>query len=121
MPDCPWNAAPRCTFHVRVAITEDPPTYRYDTVRIAGDPFASGVLRLVDPPLVGDLYWICDEADPDEEERPSHTGMHRVVERAWTHPMRGSADWPWEKPHPRNGPLLDLIVVKDEGPFRNEA
>ncbi|MFH8483167.1 hypothetical protein [Streptomyces sp. NPDC018055] len=116
MPDSPWKAAPRCTFYVRTSVTEDPPTYNYDQAYLP-----NGYAHLVYPPAVGDLVYLRDTRDRKEADGPFHTGAHRVIERAWTHPAYGSADWPWGEPHPQVGPILDLIVVKDEGPFRNEA
>ncbi|MFB7359651.1 hypothetical protein [Streptomyces gardneri] len=109
-----WDAAPRCTFHVRIQVSADPVAYRYEPVYVVAGAQDSIGLRMPTPPSVGDLIWLVDEGE-------KHTGTHRVVERSWNPSSRGSVDWPWDAAHPKVGPLLQLIVVPDNGPFRNEV
>lgn len=113
--DSVWQTAPQCSFYVRKQVTDGPPAYRYDHVYLRGGKFGQGGrLDTPHPPAVGDLIFLHDEGGP-------HTGNHRVVERAWGHASYGSKIWPHGTPRPTAGPLLDIIVVPDAGPFRNEA
>jgi len=109
-----WDAAPRCTFHVRTQVSTNPVGYRYEPIHVVTGAQDNGALRMPTPPAVGDLIWLVDEAG-------KHTGTHRVIERSWGPPNRGSVDWPWDAAHPKVGPLLQLILVPDDGPFRNEV
>ena len=77
-------------------------------------PDGSGMIRTTCPPAVGDLVSVRDQS----EDGPS--GTFRVIERAWMHPSFGSAHWP-HVGGVQHGPILDLIVVADPGPFRDEA
>lgn len=109
-----WDAAPRCSFHVRTEVRSHPPAYRYAQVHVRSGAWDGGTVRMPTPPVVGDLIWLTDESG-------KHTGTHRILERSWQPAMPGSADWPLGAPHPRVGPLLILIVEPARGPFRDEA
>ncbi|MEU3399455.1 hypothetical protein [Streptomyces filamentosus] len=109
-----WDAAPRCSFHVRTEVHADPPAYRYSQVHVPSGAGDIGVLRMPTPPVVGDLIWLVDESG-------EHTGTHRILERSWMPSLPGSADWPTGSAHPRVGPVLVLIIEPARGPFRDEV
>jgi hypothetical protein len=109
------NAAPQCSFHVRTPAGTEPPTYHYDTVYVRGKGHGqTGTLVTPYPPAIGDLIFLHDEMG-------AHTGTHRVVDRAWSHSTYGSANWPVGTKWPSVGPILNIIVVPEPGPFRDEA
>jgi hypothetical protein len=113
--DSVWQAAPQCSFYVRVPVTTDPATYRYNHVYVRGGPHgAGGILVTPHPPAVGDIIWLHDESG-------DHTGCHRVIERCWQHPAYGSAHWPHQSRRTTVGPILTIIVSPAVGPFRDEA
>ena len=115
MSDAVWEAATPCAFHVRIQVT-DAPTYRYDQIWVRGGLAGSGGrLDMPHPPAVGDLIYLIDE-------HGQHTGTHRVIERSWGYAAYGSNAWRVGRARPDagNGPSLDIIVVPDAGPFRDE-
>jgi hypothetical protein len=114
MSDDIWRAAPRCTFYVRDQVAEDPPTYHYGMISQDSGPSQGGSLVTPHPPAVGDLIGLHDRLTRT-------SGGYRVIERYWTYSQYGSGDWPAGEMHPRTGPLLTLIVVPDNGPFRDET
>jgi hypothetical protein len=101
----------RCNFYRRSPV--DVGLWRYDHISLAG-PHGDTFLHTPHPPHVGDLIGLYDPFT-------KKGGVHRVVERSWTHSSWGSADWPYGEPRPHVGPLLDVIVEDAEGPFRDEA
>jgi hypothetical protein len=103
----------QCSFNVRTVITEDPPSYRYDTIRVAGW-HGDGCLHTQHPPMVGDLIFLMDDFT-------KASGEYLVLERSWTHPGYGSVNWQSGKPRPTHGPLVAYIVERVEGMFRDEA
>lgn len=111
MPDRPHPAGvAHCRFYVR---TGDPGLFRYESVALAS---WAGTLDLPTPhpPLAGDLISLYDV--------DTHAGgQYRVIERAWSHASYGSVHWPYGEPLAAVGPTLDIIVVPDAGPFRDEA
>lgn len=97
-----YRHAPRCYYHVRTAV---PGGFRYET--LAAQDMTQG-MRFPYAPSVGDLiHWA--------------GGTYRVVERAWHPNHYGSANWPPGSEHPIMGPMVDMIVELDSGPFRNEV
>lgn len=96
-----------CGFYARTQVSSNPDRYTYETVNING-PRGAGRLSLRVPPVAGDLIHL-----------PG--GPFRVLERAWSHAAYGSVAWPYGATEPKEGPMLDIIVVKDDGPFVGEA
>lgn len=107
------RVVPRCMFAVRypAGLT----TWRYQRVDIASP--LGGPLLLAWPPAVGDLIILRDRSEIQPEGGP----VFRVVDRMWSHPALGSADWPYGRDAPQQGPLVDVIVQPSKGPYRNEA
>ena len=113
MSGAEWEAATSCSFYVRVQVT-DVPTYRYDPVWVNGGQYGQGPqLDMPHPPAIGDLIYLVDGHN-------QHTGVHRVVERSWGYASYGSRAWWHGRPRPDSAPSLDIIVVPDEGPFRDD-
>lgn len=103
------NDAPRVMFYLRTDAEDQPGKYDYDYV----DVRVHSSRRMQDvwpnPPLVGDLVYL------------NAVGSVRIIERDWTRSTYGSPDWPLGQLDPTSGPMLQLVCVKDEGPFRDEA
>lgn len=94
----------RCSFYVRTA-ARGGFTYEHVSLDL---PAGEVRLSLDHPPAVGDLV-----------DLPG--GVYRVAERAWRYSQYGSGDWPRLERHAKVGPMLDLIVDRAEGPFRDEV
>ncbi|MFB4306960.1 hypothetical protein [Actinomadura sp. GTD37] len=100
------RTAARCSFYERTAV---PGGYTYEHLVLKTSPGATG-LTLPHPPAVGDLVSL-----------PGIVTTFRVVERAWSYNAYGSANWPPVEHEPVAGPMLDVIVERDVGPFRDEV
>jgi hypothetical protein len=98
-----------CHFYVRAGAGP----FRYEPVNL-GSRDGSGYLTTPHPPAVGDLISLYDTI-----KKAAVNG--RVIERAWHHSSYGSANWPYLESLTTVGPALDVIVVPDAGPFRDEA
>lgn len=103
-------AAPRCQFYERVAVEGG---YHYDMISING-PGGYGRLVTPHPPAKGDLVSLWDAFN-------DRGGMFRVLERTWHHSGYGSTDWPYGEPTSKEGPMLDIIVERADGPFVDEV
>ena len=104
---------PRVKFAVRIDAGAG--RFRYETVDIP-HPEGSGAVPMEYPPAVGDLISLWSR-----DENPETRGTFRVVARWWMHSGYGSADFPYGKLAPASGPLLDIIVERAAGPYRDEA
>lgn len=100
----------RCTFAERVEVDGG---YRYDRVSLHS-PDGDGALRTTMPPVVGDLIYLYDQS----EQGPR--GMFEVVARQWHYPSFGSVNWP-HVGGIREGPSLDVVVVRATGVYRDEV
>jgi hypothetical protein len=108
------DALPRCKFAVRYPAGDG--KWRYQSVIVAGyDSSAFAPMRY--PPAPGDLISLWDQFRGRLEGGP----VFQVVARMWMHSSYGSADWPYGKPEPQSGPLLDIIVEPAEGAYRDET
>jgi hypothetical protein len=111
MGDAPTTVA--CVFHERVPASDT--TSHYRRIWLA-NPDGDGVLRTPHPPAVGDTIFLFDRGGTETGPR----GQFRVVERGWDHASYGSTYWPVLMADPTQGPRLTVIVVADEGPFRDQ-
>lgn len=106
----------RCSFAERVYVAGSLRTtggFRYTRIS-RGGPGGDDFLHTDHPPDVGDHIFLWDQS----EDGPR--GNFVVIERSWTHSAFGSADWPRTEPRPTVGPMLDIIVEKAEGMYRDE-
>lgn len=104
-------SAVRCTFYLRTNAGEG--QYRYEAFRVRSYD-NSGDLIIENPPLVGDLV-------PLEDQYDGRRGQYRVIERSWSYNQYGSVNWPVTSVRSEMPDMLTVVVVEDEGPFRNEA
>lgn len=105
---------PRCMFAVRVPAGDG--KFWYQRIDIAS-PSASVGIEMAYPPAVGDLITLWDRRGPQPEGGP----IFRVTDRLWSHASWGSANWPYGKNEPSEGPMVDIIVEPAEGPYRDET
>jgi len=105
----------RCSFYIRTPVDTEKGSGRgfyYDSVNIS-DPHGSR-LRTANPPELGDVIALWDYITKTG-------GAFQVIDRMWLHSSYGSDNWPYAQDMPSSGPLLDIIVVAHEGPFRNQV
>lgn len=95
----------RCAFYIRSPASK-PGKYQYLNVDI--ESWGGYGLPTPHPPAVGDLVNLNGKT-------------FRVIERAWSHPQYGSADWPRGEPQARQGPQLDVVVEHAVGVFADDV
>ena len=107
---------PRCHFAVRYPAGEG--KWRYQPISIAG-PGGGYTLDTAWVPQPGDLISLWDRSG--DRPQPDGGPVFRVVDRLWSHASWGSANWPYGKNEPQEGPMVDIIVEPAEGPYRDET
>ncbi|CBG73110.1 hypothetical protein SCAB_60911 [Streptomyces scabiei 87.22] len=100
-----------CSFYIRTPAGDG--QFHYEPVNI-GSPHADGKLHTPHPPAIGDLIHLWDTIK-------RRGGSYEVLARQWLHNSYGSANWPVLELQPTVGPLLELIVQRAEGAFRDQA
>lgn len=90
----------RCTFYERIAVAGG---FRFDMISILGPK-----LTFDHPPAVGDLIYL------------QGSGSFRVIERSILPVQFGSMGWSSGEA-PETGPLVDFILEREDGPFRDEV
>lgn len=111
MNDAPETVV--CEFHERTRASDS--TSRYTRIWIS-NPDGDGVLCTPFPPAIGDTIFLYDRGGTETGPR----GRFRVVARDWFHASYGSTYWPVLEQHPKQGPRLSIVVVKDDGPFHDQ-
>lgn len=99
----------RCSFYERVSVAGG--GWHYDRIALRG-PNGGDYLVTPWPPVVGDCLFLSDD---------QRSGLFQVIERQWMHPSWGSTNWPYDKPEPLVGPMLDCIVEPHDGLFVDEV
>lgn len=104
-----------CEFYRR---TRTPEGFRYDHILVNGpDSLSWGTYRTMTPPAAGDLIWLANHDHANKD----HGCCYRVIERLWQPAQYMSMAWPVATPR-QNVPIsLSLIIVPEDGPFRDEA
>jgi hypothetical protein len=105
------SAGVHCSFYLRTDAGGG--QYHYTRFSIPGYINDGGLLT-ENVPLVGDLVGLNDQYD-------DRNGQYRVIERSWGHNQYGSVNWPVTSMQAEQPDMLTIIVVEDDGPFRNEA
>lgn len=110
------SAAPRVGFMIRYPAGDGKWWFRPVYLPAPAD----SSMPMAYPPAPGDLISLYDDRD-GENHQPEGGPVFRVVARMWNHAAYGSGSWPYGRPEPVEGPLLDIIAEPAPGLYADET